>query len=109
MSDLRNFPPEMPKRFLNVEYSGIKTDIDVTDAERISQVQDAVKVSFGPVMADVGAAQIQLQDQKGQQITDLEEIQEEYYKKLKNGGLFLAIRTLPLPIRESRNEGSTSF
>lgn len=33
----------MPKRFLNVQYSGTKTEIDVTEPERISQVQNAFK------------------------------------------------------------------
>ncbi|OAJ38603.1 hypothetical protein BDEG_22512 [Batrachochytrium dendrobatidis JEL423] len=33
----------MPKRFLNVEYGTISTEIDVTDFEDLSDVQDAIK------------------------------------------------------------------
>ncbi|EGF76718.1 hypothetical protein BATDEDRAFT_28329 [Batrachochytrium dendrobatidis JAM81] len=33
----------MPKRFLNVEYDTISTEIDVTDFEDLSDVQDAIK------------------------------------------------------------------
>ena len=65
----------MSKRFLNVEYSGIRTRINVTGFEDLSQVQDAIKAKFDPVMADIGAAQIQLFDkEKGQLIADLKHI-----------------------------------
>jgi hypothetical protein len=47
----------MPMRFLNVEYSGTRTRIDVTEAERLCQVQNAVKEAFA---IDVAYAYIQL-------------------------------------------------
>ncbi|KAI8904022.1 hypothetical protein EDD86DRAFT_179664, partial [Gorgonomyces haynaldii] len=50
----------MPKRFLNVEYAGIRTRINVTQFEDLSEVQDAIKAKYGPGMADVGAPQLQL-------------------------------------------------
>ncbi|KAI8904002.1 hypothetical protein EDD86DRAFT_90293 [Gorgonomyces haynaldii] len=39
--------PNMPKRFLNVEYAGTRTRINVTDFERLGQVQDAIKAKCG--------------------------------------------------------------
>ncbi|KAK5664489.1 squalene synthetase-like protein [Batrachochytrium dendrobatidis] len=50
----------MPKRFLNVEYNTISTEIDVTDFEDLSEVQDAIKSEYGPAMADIDAPQLQL-------------------------------------------------
>jgi hypothetical protein len=50
----------MTKRFLNVEYDETRTEIDVTEAERLGEIQDAIKTKYGPVMADVGAPQLQL-------------------------------------------------
>jgi hypothetical protein len=101
----------MPKRFLDVEYSGTRTRIDVTESERLGQIQDAVKEAFA---IDVAYAYIQLYDQQNQQITDLDDIPEDYYKKLKDGGLSLVVRTSQPPTRESSTDelfdaGSTSF
>ena len=107
----------MPKRFLNVQYSGISTRIDVTDFEDLSQVQDAIKAKYGEDVPGP-AARIQLHDQQDQLITDLDDIPEDYYKKPKDGGLSLTIRTSPPPSRQptrepSRNDlfaaGSTSL
>ena len=84
----------MTKRFLNVEYSVYKTRINVTDMEDLSEVRRAIKDEYGPVLADVGAAQLQLYDQQGQHIKDLDDIPEEYYKKAKDGGLSLVVHTL---------------
>jgi hypothetical protein len=39
----------MPRRFLNIQYSGIKTEIDVTEVGRIRQVQDA-RPSFATIL-----------------------------------------------------------
>ncbi|KAK5668162.1 hypothetical protein QVD99_005201 [Batrachochytrium dendrobatidis] len=36
------------------------TEIDVTDFEDLSDVQDAIKAKYGPVMADIDAHQLQL-------------------------------------------------
>ncbi|KAI8891716.1 hypothetical protein BC833DRAFT_613424 [Globomyces pollinis-pini] len=81
----------MPKRFLNIEYSGTKTEVDITEAERLGEVQDAVKAKYGSAMANIGAAQLQLYDQLNQNITDLDDIPEDYCKKVKDGGLFLVV------------------
>lgn len=104
-----NFHPVMPKRFVNVEYSGTKTRINVTEFEDLSEVQDAVKAKFGPAMADVGAPQIQIQDQQGQQINMwalFNSLPQGYFAE---GGPCLAIRILPPPPRASRNEGLTTL
>ncbi|KAK5665313.1 hypothetical protein QVD99_008145 [Batrachochytrium dendrobatidis] len=50
----------MPKRFLNVEYDTLTAEIDVTDFEDLSDVQDAIKSEYGPAMADIDAPQLQL-------------------------------------------------
>ncbi|KAJ8329456.1 hypothetical protein O5D80_002378 [Batrachochytrium dendrobatidis] len=50
----------MPKRYLNVQYGTLITEIDVTDFEDLSDVQDAIKAKYGPAMADIDAPQLQL-------------------------------------------------
>jgi hypothetical protein len=105
---------KMPERYLNIEYSGIRTEIDVTAMEDLSEVRRAIKAELANNLADVDAPLLQLYDQQRQLITDLDDIPEDYYKKPKHGGLFLVIRTSPPPTRESsRNDlfvaGSTSF
>ncbi|KAJ8326132.1 squalene synthetase-like protein [Batrachochytrium dendrobatidis] len=50
----------MPKRFLNVEYDTLTAEIDVTDFEDLSDIQDAIKSEYGPAMADIDAPQLQL-------------------------------------------------
>ena len=78
----------------------------------MSEVSTAIKTYFGEDIPGP-ASLIQLYDQQEQFITDLDDIAEDYYKKLKGGGLYLAIRTSPPPYREpSMNDlfaaGSTS-
>lgn len=104
----------MPKRFLNVEYSETKTRINVTDFEDLSEVQDALKAKLASALTHFDAPQLQFYSQQGQKITDLNEIPEDYYKKLKDDGLSLVICTSQPPIRESSMDepfgpGSTSF
>jgi hypothetical protein len=57
----------MPKRFLNVEYSGTSTRINVTDMEDLSEVQDAIKAKCGEDVPGP-SSRIQLYDQQGQHI-----------------------------------------
>lgn len=59
----------MSKRVLNVEYSGTKTEIDTTEAERLGEVQDAIKAKLANTLAQVDAPQLQLYDQQGQHIS----------------------------------------
>lgn len=99
----------MPKRFLNVEYSGTRTEVGVSDAERLGEVQDAIKSKLSNALAQVDAPQLQLYDQRGQHITDLDDIPDDYYKKPKNGGLFLVIRTTPPPSRQPTKVLLASF
>ncbi|KAJ3251912.1 hypothetical protein HK103_002017 [Boothiomyces macroporosus] len=49
----------MSKRFLNVEYNGLKAEIDVTDAERLGQVQLTIKTTFGNTFEKVDAPYLQ--------------------------------------------------
>ncbi|KAJ3308628.1 hypothetical protein HDV04_001016 [Boothiomyces sp. JEL0838] len=89
----------MPKRFLNVEYNGVKAEIDVTDAERLGQVQDAIKEKYGPVMDTIGAAQIQLFDNKEMHINKwklFNTLPQDYFEE---EGLHLIIRITPPSIQ----------
>jgi len=93
----------MSKRFLNVEYSGIRTRINVTDFEDLSEVQVAVKEAFS---IDVGFGLIQLFDQQGQQINTwalFNSLPQEYFVE---GGLFLTIRTSPPPLVPAPTQGT---
>ncbi len=95
----------MPKRFLNVEYSGIRTRIDVTEAERVGQVQMAVKEALS---IGFGYGLIEIYDQQGQHIKDLDDISEDYYKKAKDRGLFLVVHTLQ-PNQQKTSNASVSI
>lgn len=78
----------------------------MTDFEDLSEVQDALKLKYGEDIR-APASRIQLYDQQGQQITDLDDIPEEYYKKLKNGGIFRTIRTsTPPPVTGAQTQGA---
>ncbi|EGF81375.1 hypothetical protein BATDEDRAFT_23764 [Batrachochytrium dendrobatidis JAM81] len=46
----------MPKRFLNVEYDTISTEINVTDFENLSDVQDVIKAKYGSASAAASPA-----------------------------------------------------
>ena len=97
----------MPKRFLNVEYSGIRTEIDVTEAERIGQVQVAIKAMYGPALADVGAAQLQLYDQQGQHIKTwalFNSLSQDYFTE---ECLFLVVHTLQPNQQQTSSAGAS--
>lgn len=96
-------PIDVSRRFLNVNYAGINTRIDVGGMVDLSQVQDAIKAKYGPAMSDVGAAQIQLFDQQGKEIVDLDYISDEYYEKPIYGGLSLFIRIAGIPTPAMKN------
>lgn len=87
------------KKFLNVNYKGTTTEIDVSGAERLGEVQDAIKAKYGDAIP-VAAAFIHLYDNQNNHITDLEDIADEYYKKLKNGGSCVDVHTSPAPSRQ---------
>jgi hypothetical protein len=94
--------------FVNVVYCGTHTRIKTNDIEDISELQDLIKAKYGPVMNDVGAPQLQLYksySDEGEKsdalVTDLEDISEEYFKKRKDGGLALEIRTSPPSSKQS--------
>ncbi|KAI8892808.1 hypothetical protein BC833DRAFT_625470, partial [Globomyces pollinis-pini] len=79
------------KRFLNVQFGGIKTEIDIRGVERLREVRDKVKEQYGLTQ---GSACIQLWMETttgNTAIEDLDEIPESYYLKAKKGGLFLTI------------------
>ena len=95
--------------FLNVVYGGTPAEIKTDGIERIGQLQDTIKDKYGDFIAAPPVA-IQLyksysdEEEKGDAIiTDLEEIPEEYFKKRKDGGLALEIRTSPPPSKQSSN------
>ncbi|KAJ3329365.1 tRNA ligase [Blyttiomyces sp. JEL0837] len=53
-------PKKMPKRFLNVEYSGTRTEVDVTEAERVGAVKAALKAVLSESLAQVEAPRLEL-------------------------------------------------
>ena len=84
------------KRFLNVDYSGTATRINVAGMEDLSEVQDAIKSKYGPAMNHIGAPQIELYDDKHD--TLITDIPDDYFKKPRNGGLCLVVKVkLPSP------------
>jgi hypothetical protein len=43
----------MPKRFLNVKYSGIRAEVDVTGMEDLSEVQAAIKANLANTLGQL--------------------------------------------------------
>ena len=81
------------KRFLNVQYGGNKTEIDILGLERLGPVITAIKTYFGEDIPGP-AARIQLWKKTATEntvIEDLDDIPDEYYLKPKSGGLILTI------------------
>ncbi|KAJ2986097.1 hypothetical protein HDV02_000222, partial [Globomyces sp. JEL0801] len=92
----------MLERFLNIEYYGTKTDVDITTAGRLSQVNTAIKAYFGEDIPAT-ASRIQLYDQQGKLITDLDNIPEEYFIK---GGSCVVIG---IPTPPSSRQSTQTF
>ncbi|KAJ3252840.1 hypothetical protein HK103_001134 [Boothiomyces macroporosus] len=91
----------MAKRFLNVRYNGVNARINVTEMDDISDVQDAIKATFGNTFEKIDAPYLQLfqpLENGEKEILDLEEIPEDYYRKVKEGGLSLVIRCSQLSV-----------
>lgn len=44
--------------FLNGVYQGIRTRINTDDIEDMSELQDAIKDEYGPIMSEIAALQI---------------------------------------------------
>jgi hypothetical protein len=82
----------MKRRFLNVEYKGIKAEINVEGLERMDQVHEKVRVAFP--QSTVCYPQIQFYNKDDKQVDVLDDIPAAYYTE---GGLELKIRLLPLP------------
>jgi len=77
----------------------------VTDFEDLSEIRDAVKAKFDPVMADVGAALIQFYNRQYQFISTwalFNSLPQEYFTI---GGSCVFIEILPLPLRRSTQIG----
>ncbi|KAJ3095801.1 hypothetical protein HDU96_001034, partial [Phlyctochytrium bullatum] len=71
--------------------------LSVVSPGQLSEVLIAIKAALANALAQVDFPQLQLYDQRGQHITDLDDIPDDYYKKPKDGGLFLVIRIAPPP------------
>jgi hypothetical protein len=70
--------------------------------EDLSEIQDKIKEKFGDDIT-APAARIQLCNQQGAVIDDMDDIGEEYYRKVKQGGICLVVGTLPAPTSEIQN------
>jgi hypothetical protein len=84
----------MAKRFLNVQYGGNMTRINVTDMEDLSEVINAIALFYKESISS--PERIKLYDKDNALVEDLDDIPEDYYKKLKAGGLSLTIQLLPV-------------
>jgi hypothetical protein len=94
--------------FLNVVYGSIHSRIKTNDMEDISELRRVIKEEYKNALAEIVAPQLQLYksySDEGEKsdalVTDLEDISEEYFKKRKDGGLELEIRTSPPPSKQS--------
>ncbi|KAJ3248155.1 hypothetical protein HDU77_008238 [Chytriomyces hyalinus] len=84
------------RRFLNVKYKTRPiTQVDVTGITRFGILQDAIKAKYSNALALVDADEIQLHDDQNNPVTDLDDIADDYYEKIRNGGLVLTIQTAP--------------
>jgi hypothetical protein len=88
-SSLPNFSDK--RKFLNVQFEKFAR-IEVTDLEELSQVRKSILAEFGPLLGQIGPAQIELYDKEDNLITELEEIHDDYFKKKKENGLWLRIK-----------------
>src|SRR6476620_7483602 len=93
----------MPKRFINVEFSGIKTRINVTGMDDLSEVQGAIKAAFSNSLAKFDAPHLLLytnsnRDQLINTWAFFNSLSQEYFTE---GGSCVVLDTLPLPTRES--------
>ncbi|EGF77367.1 hypothetical protein BATDEDRAFT_27719 [Batrachochytrium dendrobatidis JAM81] len=91
----------MPKRFLNVQYGTLTTEIDITGISRLGGVQDAIKSEYGPAIP-VPPAFIQLytNSNKDQLINTwalFSSLPQEYFTQ---DGSCVVIGVSPLPSRQ---------
>jgi hypothetical protein len=68
-----------------VKYSNIQIDINVSQAETLGDVYDAIKAKFADSLP-APAALIQLRYQDGPLVEDLEDIPDEYFLRPKLQG-----------------------
>ena len=98
----------MTRRFLNVEFSGTLTRIDVTTFEDLSEIRRAIKIEYGNEIP-VSPALIQIFNQQGQHIKSwalLKSLPEEYYAE---DGYCLVIKTKPSGIDSYNIIGMTAM
>ena len=96
----------MPKRFINVEFSGIKTRINVTGMDDLSEVQGAIKAAFSNSLAKFDAPHLLLytnsnRDQLINTWAFFNSLSQEYFTE---GGSCVVLDTLPLPSRQPTQE-----
>ncbi|KAJ3094183.1 hypothetical protein HK100_006248, partial [Physocladia obscura] len=91
----------MADRYLNVTCKALpNAEVNITGITRLGGVQDAIKAKLGDdIVAPAG--RIQLYDKDNNLITDLDDIHDDYFKKLKDGGLSISIQTASPPSREA--------
>ena len=71
----------MLKQFLNVQYLEQPGEINITGMERLSEVKTAIK-KFYRSLSQKDTASIQLKDQQGNIVKDLEEVGTKYLSKM---------------------------
>jgi hypothetical protein len=68
------------RRYLNVQLDGTKTEINLKNCQRMSDVQDFIKAEFG-LYLPAPASRIYLELPNGERIEDLDDIPDEYFLK----------------------------
>lgn len=78
-------------RLLNVLYMDSQTRLKVHETDDLSQVRRALKAEWAMTLCQVDAPDIQLFDLNKTLISDLSDVNDAYFTKAKDGGLFLTM------------------
>ncbi|KAI9326130.1 hypothetical protein BDR26DRAFT_877974, partial [Obelidium mucronatum] len=91
------------RSYLNVKHKDLpNAEVNVTGITRMGGIQQAVKEALS---VPIGYGLIQLFDKDGHEITDVDDIPDAYFKKIKEGGLSLALQATPPPSRDASSVG----
>jgi hypothetical protein len=85
----------MPKRFLNVKYENYAESINVTDMENLSEVKKEILVAFSSIKVGYGDVELWKGSEPEDIIEDFDDIAIEYFKKKRDGGLYLTVKLAP--------------
>lgn len=81
----------MPERQLNIKVSRKIGTVDITDLKDLMALCRIIKSDY-TAFTPFGADSLRLYDQQRRLITNLDDIPDDYFKKLEDGGLYLSVR-----------------